>query len=268
MIPKKKTEDEKRSAFEIMLKNHEYIYELSSGQAKDYLDLANAEYKSIIKKSPEFEAVDLLKKASKKSETAKAIVYGYLNNLSSEASIKILKKSRSKFIFRMTNGKYFNDLQSLIQYCEKYDYPLDVESGLVSWNVEGIITNLEEVIDLLAARVKIPFSQGIKRKPLRKRAETLLDVCLGSMQYESAIKWFINEGLCDPVTLFWRDRKKGYKSILINYIEELTLRGYIRELVDKEIVAIAKNTFNVYISMESAKRPIVLHCEHIPYFQA
>jgi hypothetical protein len=94
-----------------------------------------------------------------------------------------------------------------------------------------------------------------KTKPTVELIDTLEKACLGSSEYKSIKAWFIKKNLCDPVSLDWLDKKRGNKSILVNYLIDLYNKGYTKSLMQPEIVLIAKNSFNFSLKIDIVKRP-------------
>lgn len=91
----------------------------------------------------------------------------------------------------------------------------------------------------------------INLKPL---IDTLEKACKGTPEYDSIKAWFIDKGFCDPVTLSWKDRKKGNKSILVNYLYDLHEKGYTYYLTQKQIQVIAENSFGFSIGIDMIKQ--------------
>lgn len=100
---------------------------------------------------------------------------------------------------------------------------------------------------------------------------TLRNVCKGPKEYESIKSWFIENKFCDPVTFNWLDNKKGCKSILANYLTDLKAKRYTDYLNQKQIIAMAKNSFNLDIGIDTIKRlkgnPVTKSLPEIPYFK-
>jgi hypothetical protein len=84
---------------------------------------------------------------------------------------------------------------------------------------------------------------------------TLEEACnqVAPEAYELATKWFIKEDLVYPDTLEWKDKKNGYKTVLIKYICSLNGAGYTEELTPIEIMNIVQNTFKKKISKSLAE---------------
>lgn len=79
---------------------------------------------------------------------------------------------------------------------------------------------------------------------------TLEEVCGGSesAQYLALREWFVSEGLCHPDTFAFRGKRKGGPSDLAYYLKDLANKNYTRDLRQKEMVAIARNSFQFKIS--------------------
>ncbi len=57
--------------------------------------------------------------------------------------------------------------------------------------------------------------------------------------------------------MVWKDKKKGYKSVLICILKNLQLKGYYKGdiiLTNEIYLRIAKNTFKVQIEINTAKK--------------
>lgn len=96
--------------------------------------------------------------------------------------------------------------------------------------------------------------------------DTLENACKGPEEYKSIIAWFIQNDLCDPNTLIWKDRKTGYKKSLAGYLKDLHIRGYTEELTDIEIQNIAQNSFHLKIGISTIQHPKANKESKIPPF--
>lgn len=101
------------------------------------------------------------------------------------------------------------------------------------------------------------------------QTDTLEKACNGVAEFNFIKKWFLDQKLIDPVTLYWRDTKKGSKSELANYIKELKDKGYTKNLTHAEIISISLNSFSVKIGIDTIKglSGNASYLPKIPYFK-
>jgi hypothetical protein len=101
------------------------------------------------------------------------------------------------------------------------------------------------------------------------QTDTLEKACNGVAEFNYIKKWFLDKKLIDPVTLYWKDTKKGSKSELANYIKELKDKGYTKNLTHAEIISISLNSFGVKISIDTMKglSGNASYLPKIPYFK-
>lgn len=268
MIPKKRTEEDIRASFELILKDHNHISNLTKLEARDFYQLAAKEYKSIIKHSDKIEGYDLLKRSVEILGMEGPPLDKIIEDKSREMNIKIMEDNRCGFVLHFSSGTYLSGLNEIMRYCEKYNIPIHFNQGNTEKQIFDIIHNLEDVISLLDMRWRMPLVKQKERKPKERKIKTLKEACLGERQYEAAKAWLISKNLCDPVTMAWKERRSGKKSTLILRINDLVSRGYAKPLTHEEIIAIAKNTFKVKMGIDIVKRPSVTDDkDRIPYFQ-
>jgi superfamily I DNA and RNA helicase len=79
--------------------------------------------------------------------------------------------------------------------------------------------------------------------------------CYGTKEREIIIKWFKDQGLCNPDTFVWtgNEKVKGITA-LANYLKELHEKKYTEYLEHSEIKAIAENDFGTDISIATIKK--------------
>jgi len=228
--------------------------------------LAAREYRSMVKHSNELEAFDYLQRAMEKSNTIKDFNDKVFDNEIYEASTTLMTDNRSGFILKISDGVYISGLTEVMGFCERYDIALPQKLIHIWESVFKIIRHLEDVIQLLDARVKMPYVKEKQPKTKRKKATTLQEACLGPAQYNAVKGWFIDEGLCDPVTMAWKNRKKGEKSFIVLCIKDLSEKGYTHDLQVDEIIAIVKNTFHFTVDEGTVIRPKGRIYNRIPFY--
>jgi hypothetical protein len=92
-----------------------------------------------------------------------------------------------------------------------------------------------------------------KRGIERDLISNLKDACDGTGKFEAITDWFIKMGYCNSDT-FGYDHKKYPFSVLASYLKDLNKKGYSKKLSHKEIRAIAKNSFNAEMGVDTIKR--------------
>jgi hypothetical protein len=94
--------------------------------------------------------------------------------------------------------------------------------------------------------------QARKKPQHKKPIENLKGACKGLKEYESLRAWFIENKFCDPDT-FDYDSKKYPLYVLASYLKDLNKKGYAKKLKQVEIKAIAKNSFNAEMEIDTIK---------------
>jgi len=109
----------------------------------------------------------------------------------------------------------------------------------------------------------------VKRIGIKKDNSVIIDslgkACKGSNEYDALKKWFTENQFCDPDSFTWND-KKFTRSCLAGYLKDLKKKGYTNKLTQLEMIAIAKNSFNTEMKIDTIKRAKKLPPE-IPYFK-
>ena len=118
----------------------------------------------------------------------------------------------------------------------------------------SLTRQLEQALTVALKRLKscVDVIDNSNKKASHKLIATLKDACYPG-KYEEAKDWFIKMGLCDPDTLFWKDKKNGHKTALANYLWSLHGKGFTRELDATEIMNIAENTFGVKMGISTVQ---------------
>lgn len=144
-------------------------------------------------------------------------------------------------------------------------------SAIISQDIQECLNNDSSILNLKYQLIidelmllKAYFSQKITllenylstKEDNLDLIDTLEKACGGkdTKKYKDIKTWFIDNGLCDPDTFAWKDRKKGNKSILIKYLCDLHIKGYTEQLTHKQIQAIVKNSFNIPIGIDTIKQ--------------
>jgi hypothetical protein len=86
--------------------------------------------------------------------------------------------------------------------------------------------------------------------------------------YHRVMVVLVEKGYCEANTYIWTDSKSGSKSLLIGLLKSIQAKGYlIRKPSNEEYVAIAKNTFQVEVSVDTCKRSkqLARHEDIIPF---
>lgn len=255
-----------RAAFELLLKDHDYIANLTKIEARDFYQMAAKEYRLMVKHSNDLEGCDLTQKAMEKSQDIKDTIDLLFDDLAIETHRRIMEESRAGYILKIADGLYISGITEVRQYCDKYNLELSLELMDSIGQVFAHIRNLEEVIQLLEARWRMPLGKQTSRKPEGSKIRTFRAACIGMKQYEAATKYLIDNKYCDPVSLAWIDKTGGHRSIMVLIIKDLIVKGYLHALSHYEIVTIAKNTFKNPVRIPTVKQPHILNYKPLPYF--
>jgi hypothetical protein len=130
-------------------------------------------------------------------------------------------------------------------------------------------TNIRPVNDIINEWI---HKKTIKSIKVKDNIDTLERACNGPKEYNLIKRWFIDQELCHANTFIWtgNEKVKG-KTALVNYIKDLHIKGYAKELSHRGIKTIAKNDFGTDISIPTIKKakgnpgyPI----PELPYFKS
>jgi len=254
------------AAFEMLLKDHGLITNLTKSEARYFYQIAAKEYRSIFKHSDKLEGHDNLLRAMEKLGMEGPPLDKIIEEKSREVNIKIMEENRSSFVLHISDGSYVSGLTEVLSYCEKYNIAFPLNLGKIPGQIFDIIYNLEDTIKLLEMRWRMPLVKQREGKTKARKILTLKSACKGPKEYEAAKKWLIDNKYCDPETLAWIDKKKGNKSVMVLIIKDLIIKGYLQELNYDEIIEITVNTFKNKALYPTVKQPTILNYNPIPYF--
>lgn len=182
-----------------------------------------------------------------KSKVSKTTIsnpeYNYQRQCEDSAHINTLGPTELSELVEFVKDKKDVEMQILFPVRESsMTVPMTKElenifSPLVSTN-----NHFEILEEAILNRIKEQKTEG-------ERNTTLESLFKRTSHYQKVKDILVKEGLCQPVTYMYKDRKKGRKGNVLGIIETLKLKGYfIRQPSVLEIQGIALSFFATKIS--------------------